>query len=166
MNYEVLAGGLQRLSKASPPTGDMAGGEGAPLNEFKTEYPVLFECLEAVFGTMMSNSRLCEQIHGMMRHGLRSSIGMDQADHQRMYDTGTNYLMKEERRNMMSTDANAFRKKHKKARQHSKTKGQQQRMSRQLIEQSATFVKVAESVMVMELDSIHNIIQVSKGGKI
>ena len=65
----------------------------------------------------------------------------------------------------MSTDANAFRKKHKKARQHSKTKGQQQRMSRQLIEQSAKFVKVAELVMVMELDSIRSITQVSKGGR-
>ena len=64
---------------------------------------------------------------------------------------------------MMSTDANDFRKKNKKARQHSKTKGQQQRMSQQLNEQSAKFVKVAESVM--ELDSIRSITEVNKGGR-
>ena len=43
-----------------------SGGK-APLLKFKHEYPILFDCLQAVFGLMMSNSRLCEQIHGMMR---------------------------------------------------------------------------------------------------
>ena len=54
----------------------------SPLLTFKELYPVLFEGLQAVFGLMMSNSRLCEQIHGMLRFGLSSSIGMDQADAQ------------------------------------------------------------------------------------
>ena len=60
---------------------------------------------------MMSNSRLCEQIHGMMRHALRSSIGMEQADHQRMHSTGTDYNMKEERRKIASDDTGEYHKK-------------------------------------------------------
>ena len=72
---------------------------------------------------MMSNSCLCEQIHGMMRFGLRSAIGMDQADHHRMYNTGTNYGMNEERRRMLS-DSDAYQKKNKTAAKHSATKSQ------------------------------------------
>ena len=94
----------------------------------------------------MSNSRLCEQIHGMMRFGLRSAIGMDQADHHRMYNTGTNYGMNEERRRMLS-DSDAYRKKNKTAAKHSATKSQQQRLSGQLVEMSAKYVNVALSVI-------------------
>ena len=63
---------------------------------FKVSYKVLFECLNAVFGLMMSNSRLCEQIHGMMRHGLRSQQGMAQVDAQNTYATTHSYKMKRE----------------------------------------------------------------------
>ncbi len=61
----------------------------APLLVFKSKYTVLFECLNAVFGLMMSNSQLCKQIHGMMRHGLHSTHGMDQVDVQQSYSTRT-----------------------------------------------------------------------------
>ena len=67
-----------------------------------SEYLILFECLEAVFGSMMSNSWLCEQIHGMMRHGLRSAIGIMQANHQRMYATRIDYGLKEEQRRLLT----------------------------------------------------------------
>ena len=63
---------------------DNSGGR-APLLKFKHEYSVLFECLHAVFGLMMSNSRLCEQIHGKMRATLRSGTGMDEADARRSF---------------------------------------------------------------------------------
>ena len=161
LNWRVLTDDLQRLSKVTS-VSDMAGGEGAPLNAFQTEYPILFECLDAVFGTMMSNSRLCEQIHGMMRFGLRSAIGMDQADHQRMYNTSTDYEMKEERRKMVS-DSDAYRQKNKKAASHSATKQQQQRLSKQLVERSADYVDVALSVI--GLDSIPTITQINEKGR-
>ena len=92
-------GDLQELSKVYI-VDEIDAGEGAPLNKFKTNYPVLFDCLYSVFGTMLSNSRLCEQIHGMMRHGLRKEVGMDQADQHRIYNSGIDHEMKEERRNM------------------------------------------------------------------
>jgi len=101
MNWPILTDDLQHLSKATEASA-MAGGEGASLLIFKSKYSILFECLDAVFGTMMSNSRLCEQIHGMMQHGLRSSVGIQQADHQRMFSTMIDYPMKEERRNMVT----------------------------------------------------------------
>ncbi len=62
---------------------------------------VLFECLNAVFGLMMSNSRLYAQIHGMMRHGLRSGLGMDQVKAQQSCSTSTDYEMKQECREMV-----------------------------------------------------------------
>ena len=80
--------------------GEIVAGEGAHLKKFKSNYPVLFDCLYSIFGTMLSKSHLCDQIHGMMRHRLRSQIGMEQADHQRIYNSGENYEMNEEKRNM------------------------------------------------------------------
>jgi len=83
LNWDILTDDLQRLSREEDP---MSGDIMVPLTQFKQKYPILFECLEAVFGAMMSNSRLCEQVHGMMRHGLRALVGMEQSDHQRAYN--------------------------------------------------------------------------------
>ena len=92
-----------------------------------------FYCLYSVFGTTLSNSRLCEQIHGMMWHGLRSQIGMEQADHQKIYNSGENYEMNEERRNIPQVES-VYNNKHKKEAKHSDNKEQQIRSSEQLIE--------------------------------
>lgn len=90
LNFRVLTGDLQKTSKAS-------GSNGQSLGHFQITYPVFFECLYSKFGTMMSNSRLCEQVHGMMRHSLNPGIGMDQADHHCQYSTNTGYKMCEAR---------------------------------------------------------------------
>ena len=68
LNYEILEEDLQRPSKVNN-VDELKTGDGA-LIEFKIDYPVLFDCLYSVFKTMLTNSCLCEQIHGMMRHGL------------------------------------------------------------------------------------------------
>ena len=93
LNRECLVGDLQHLSSE---TSEQDSKKDVPLLVFKNKFPVLFEGLEAVFGMMMSNSRLCEQMHGMMRFGLSSAIGMDQADTQQMYATGPDYEMRQE----------------------------------------------------------------------
>ena len=77
LNCECIAKDLQKLSVSA----ETSGGK-APLLKFKHEHPVLFECLHAVFGLMMSNSRLCEQIHGTMRASLQTGTDMDEADAQ------------------------------------------------------------------------------------
>ena len=63
LNRECLVGDLQHLSSE---TRAWDSKKDVPLLVFKNKSPVLFEGLEAVFGIMMSNSRLCEQIHGMI----------------------------------------------------------------------------------------------------
>ena len=98
LNRECLSSDIQRLSCE---TSLQESKEKAPLLDFKSEYKVLFECLYPVFDLMMSNSHLCEQIHGMMRHGPRSGIGMDQADAQQTYATATDFEFKNERRQMV-----------------------------------------------------------------
>ena len=55
LNWEILTGELQRLSKAKGPTDNLADGV-SPLTIFASDFPILFECLYAVFGPMMSNS--------------------------------------------------------------------------------------------------------------
>ena len=70
--------------------------------KFKDEYSVLFEYLHVVFGLMMSNRRLCEQIHGMMRATLRSGTYMDEADARRSFASGLDYSLKQERRDLVS----------------------------------------------------------------
>ncbi len=87
LNYEVLVGDLQRLIKVDNNT-ETDGGDCAPLNKFKTNYPVLFDCLYFVSGTMLSNS------YGMMCHDLQMQVGMEQADHQSIYSTKVDYEMK------------------------------------------------------------------------
>ncbi|KAL7526020.1 hypothetical protein ACHAWF_001602, partial [Thalassiosira exigua] len=132
LNWPVLTGDLQRLSKQPSVVDSAFEDKGAPLCSFLKFYPVLFECLYAVFGAMMSNSRLCEQIHGMMRHGLKAQIGMDQADHHRQYSYTTDYGMREERR-AIGDGSTASREKRKKAKEHLKTKQQQLLLCDQLL---------------------------------
>ena len=105
---------------------------------------MLFECLYAVFGLMMSNSRLCEQIHGMMRHGLRSGIGMDQADAQQTYATATDFEFKNERRQMVLNALPEPPTKKRKSVEHNKTKLQQQKLSDQLVKTVDEWVQKAQ----------------------
>ncbi len=50
-----MAEDLQKLSNVD--TVEETGvGEGTYLIRFKTEFPILFDCLYSVFGTMLSNS--------------------------------------------------------------------------------------------------------------
>jgi hypothetical protein len=98
LNKDCLIPELQRISKqkcSSLAYTDSA--ECSPLINFKESYPKLYECLNAVFGMMMSNSRLCEQIHGMMWARLRKDIGMDQSDHMLSHLMGLSYELREER---------------------------------------------------------------------
>jgi len=55
LNYSVLVKDLQKLSKVDI-VEETNAGDGAPLNRFKSSFPVLFDCLYSVFGTMLSNS--------------------------------------------------------------------------------------------------------------
>lgn len=142
LNWDVLEDDLQRLSKEQ---GIRDAMNGAPILAFKSMYPILFECLHATFGMMMSNSRLCEQIHGMMRHGLRDGTGMDEADAQRSYATSTDYNMKEERRRMsLRTNGNG---KKMKPEVHCHTKDQQQLLSQQIACRAPQYEQQAETLI-------------------
>ena len=133
MNHPCLLRDLQRLSKS---TCSKHPEEKAPLLAFKADFPILFECLHAVFGLMMSHSRLCESIHGMMRHGLRIGTGMDQVDAQRAHMISTEYELREQRRNILLCDGDDGEraKKRMKSIEHNKTKGQVDMMGVQLVD--------------------------------
>ena len=60
----------------------------------------------AVFGLLPSNSRLCEQVHGMLCQSLSSDIGMDQSDAQFSYKVNTEYMFRQERRELVNTSNN------------------------------------------------------------
>ena len=92
---------LRDLQYLSNNTRGVQGKNIAPLLAFKEDFPILFECIYAVFGLMMSHSRLCESVHGMMRHYLRYDIGMDQIDAQRSHMVTTEYEMRERRRKIL-----------------------------------------------------------------
>ncbi|KAL7554031.1 hypothetical protein ACHAWF_017895, partial [Thalassiosira exigua] len=140
LNWPVLTGDLLRIGKQPSVINGAFEDKGVSLCSFLKVYPVLFECLYAVFGAMVSNSRLCEQIHAMMQHGLKAQIGMDQADHRRQYSCTTDYGMREERR-AISDDSTASREKRKKVKEHLKTKQQQLLLCDQLLSQSRKFAK-------------------------
>ena len=142
LNLECITHDLQRLSKATRATPNEA-----PLLLFLKSYPTLFECLHAVFGLMMSNSRLCEQVHGMMRQRLRKDIGMDQADAQMGYLTRDSYELREKRRNQSSTESNEpSAKRRKKARDHNKTLKQVLMIGEQLDEKLTSWMAEAKTL--------------------
>ena len=82
----------------------------------------------------MSNSRLCEQIHGMMRFGLSSTIGMDQSDAIQTYATGTDYDMKRERRKTAKSTLPEPPKKKYRQVKHNHSKVLQRQLETQLVD--------------------------------
>ena len=170
LNWPVLTGDLQRLSRAVAPTSTHAStlprGKTdkyvSTLVEFEQNYPVLFESLYSVFGAMMSNSRLCEQIHGMMRHGLNPNIGMDEADHHRQYSSSTNFEMNEARR-ALGDASGISREKQKRAVKHSNTKSQKVMMCGQVLERATEY---AERVSrELDPDEIPTVTEVKLDGR-
>ena len=110
---------------------------------------------------MMSNSRLCEQVHGMMRHGLRASIGMEQADAQRSYATSIDHEMKQQRRAM----SNDNREKRRKGIDHDKTKLQQQKLSSQLLDRLGSWLGKAMALLERPDHGIPTVTAIIKSGR-
>ena len=162
----VLLDDLQRLSRAEgneTPLGPLEDASKSPLASFKTTYPILYECLEAVFGLMMSNSRLCEQIHGMLRHALRDGTGMAEVDSRQGYAVRTDYEMKAERKNLVADGTSPSRNGAKKMKpnKHSDTKIQVQLLSNQLLKRSADFSREAMAIV----DEVPSIREITKEGR-
>ena len=164
LNWPCMTEDLQKLSKVVevPDTGDII-----PLLYFRDTYPNLFECFDAVFHLMMSNSRLCEQIHGMMRKLLRLGTGQREADSQRSYSTGTDYEMKAERKAMKpptrkrSLDGATIIT--RKNRKHTDTKDQAHQLGRQLVSRSREFSKRA--VPIIDADRVPTKRAISQAGR-
>ena len=97
LNWPVVTADLQHLSKVSTFTNDVANKFVSSGMVFEKIFPLLFESLYSLFGEIMSNSRLCKQIHRMMRHGFDPSIEMDQADHHRQYSSNNDCRMRQAR---------------------------------------------------------------------
>ena len=135
--------------------------KGPALIQFKTQFSVLFECLYSVYGLMMSNSRLCKPVHGMMRHGLRGETGMDEADAQRSYAVGTDYILKQEQREISAVD----RSKRKKGVDHNKTKSQQQKLSEQLSNKVIEWEAMAISLLSRPNHGIPSVREVNYKGR-
>ena len=152
-----MRGGVNNIA-----TGNVNAGEGAPLIKFKTDYPALFDCLYSTFGTFLSNSRLCEQVHGMSRHNLRTQVGMEQGDHQRIYCTTIDHEMKEERRNI-NGDSEKVKAKRRKAAKHTRAKAQAIMLSRQMCERADTFVAEVEDLGLGE--SMPSVSSIAKKGR-
>jgi hypothetical protein len=161
LNRECCTADLKKLSEMTTPR-----TKGLPV--FKEEFPVLFECLHAVFGLMMSNSRLCEQIHGMLRQRLRSSgPGMDQVDAQQSYIISEDYEMKTERRGMIGGERRAEQppKKKLKADEHSKTKSQLRKICDQLLSRASVWRKRSEALLSQPNHGILTVKQTQSAGR-
>ena len=76
-----------------------------PLAIFKNKYPVIYDCLDATFGLLPSNSRLMEQIHAMGRHYNIPGQSLSFVDAKRCYMTNYNYYLREERRVVVRKEA-------------------------------------------------------------
>ncbi|KAL7548650.1 hypothetical protein ACHAWF_011920 [Thalassiosira exigua] len=105
---------------------------GALLSSFLETHPILFECLYDVFEPVMSNSRLCNQIHVIQRNGLEPQTGMSLADHHREYSSTTDDGMREAQRTSRDGSSESLEER-KKAKVHLKTKTQQLLMYEEMV---------------------------------
>ena len=87
---------------------------------------------------------------------------MEQADHQQIYNSGENYKMNDERRNMPQVES-VYKNKHKKAAKHSDNKDQQIRLIKQLIERSMAYSDMV-SRSTNTGDTIPNAFAIGKRG--
>ena len=88
---------------------------------------------------MMSNSRLCEQIHGMIRATFRSDTSTDEADARRSFASGLGYSLKQEKRDLASELAGPPKKKCLPVKDN-RSKTQQEMASKQLLREAVKFV--------------------------
>jgi len=153
---------LQRLSSE---TKSRLSKKKAHLLLFKETYPILFECLEAVFGMMMSNSRLCVQIHGIMRFGLARSIGMDQTDAIQTYATSRDFEMKYERRCMALDAMEDCPHKKFQAVKYNQTKTQFHRMSEHMLEGCESFVEDSNKLLAEPNHGIPSVTEIKMAGR-
>lgn len=161
LNAGCLVNEFKKLSKqyhVRPLNGDTA-----PLLTFKEEYPILFESLEAVFGMMMSNSRLCEQMHGALRHGLRDEQGMDEVDARRDYEVVYGYMFKQGRREKDLSSREA--KRQKVSNTHNNTKDQLTMISEQLTEYLPRWSKEANELLRKPNHGIPSLTDIKKRGR-
>ena len=159
---------LRDLQYLSNNTRGVQGKNTAPLLAFKEDFPILFECIYAVFGLMMSHSRLCESAHGMMRHYLRYDIGMDQIDAQRSHMVTTEYEMRERRRKILRDDNGKDdrpKKKMKCSIKHNKTKTQVDLMGVQLVDAAEEFQVKAREILDQPGHGIPSISLISDLGR-
>ena len=89
---------------------------------------------------------------------------MEQADHQRIHNSGENYEMNEERRNMPQVES-VYKNKHKKAAKNSDNKDQQIQLSEQLIERSMAYSEMVSRSTNLR-DTIPTVCAIGKRGRI
>jgi hypothetical protein len=168
LDSDALVHDLQKLSSQTTVSFEKQS-EKDDILIFKDEYPILFECLHSAFGMMPSNSRLCEQIHGMMRQRHRKGIGMDQDDSQQVYVTGTCYEMREQRRRGESINRDGgkrpAKKQQKKSRDHNKTQTQVLMMGPQIEEQLAKWLPKAKALLAEPDHGIPLISEINRLGR-
>jgi hypothetical protein len=131
IDHPCLLHDLQRLSNN---TWSKHAKGSAPLAAFKADFPILFECLHAVSGLMISHCHLCELIHEMMRHGLCSNTGMDQVDAQQAHMISTEYDLRDQRQKLLLLPDDEQNARRIKSVEHSKTKGQVDMIGVQLVD--------------------------------
>ena len=148
--YEVVLPDIYKLSQEKPSNSRSSG-----IINFKNEYPVLFDALYAVFRLLPSNSRLCEQIHGMLRHSFKCEIGMDQADAQYSYNVNTEYHFREVRRALINTKVDADGNRVAKVGKHDRTKAQTEMIGKQMIDSISEYSVADVSAVTRSIAEIN-----------
>lgn len=160
MNSEQLVPELRQLCHAT--VAYQFDESKAPLLAFKETSPALFDCLQASFGLITSNSRLVEGTHGLMRANPVDKIGTAQADSQMSYLTRKEYEAREMRRRAGSADPSSKRQK---ATKHDKTKKQTLMIGEQLAEDVSSFVPAAREVLADPSCNIESITEIQIKGR-
>ena len=114
---------------------------------------------------MMANSWLCEQIHGVMRHGLHSAHGMDQVATQQSYSTSTDYDTKRERKEMVMEGKGQPVTKRRKSIDQNTTKSQHEKLIHQLLDRVQKWFRKSKDLVSAPGDGIPADAEINKNGR-
>lgn len=93
-----LRGELIRLVQETPSNSNRDPDSKTPLQDFKDEYPIIFDGLESQFGWSASNSRIVELLHAFVRQIYDPNMPLECLDNRLNHMMGDEFVMRDERR--------------------------------------------------------------------
>ena len=109
-----------------------------PLQEFKSRFPIIYDAFDSIFRLMPSNSRIMEQLHGILRESIETNDTIQFTNAQARYSSNC-YESRKERKKVIEKKGefkghDQIKGKHTGGVKHDRTKEQLVMLGKQAME--------------------------------